>query len=487
MSDANRVRIALLRETTFGVLPGSARLRTLRMTGESLAYTPQFVSSNEIRSDRMNADPIKVNEQNAGGINFELSYPNDNGPLEELVASAMFNPWIKTNSRDNDGTADSVITDVASSGGVVTCTTGTAFVVGQLVRNTGFGQSANNGLFRCTTGSATVPAFASQGLVNEPAPAAAARMKVVGFQGASGDITATATGLASTALDFTTLGLQVGQRVRPSSNSGGGFGFATAALSSAWARITAIAANALTLDMLPAGWTTDAGSGKTIRVYVTDFVRNGTTRRSLAIERSFLDQAVPTHILQKGMVVGQLQMAWQTEQLIAGSFDLMGLTGSQGTVANGASYDAASTGRVMSANVSVGRICEAGVAIASPNYVRNLQFSINNNLRQLTAVGNVGAVDIGAGENAGSGTAETYFGSNAFLTKLLNGTPSSLTAEAAIDNQAFIVTFPRVTFTQGSPSAGQKNADVLLPLQFQSSIDTLTNCHQQFDRAEYFD
>lgn len=486
MSDTNRVRLALIRETTLGALPGSPRMRIMRMTGESLAYKPQFISSDEIRSDRMNADPIKVNEQNAGGINFELTYPNDNGPLEELFASSLFNAWTKTNSRDNDGTADSIITAVTAAGGVITVTAGAAFVVGQLVRNTGYGQAANNGLFRCTTGSATVPAFITQGLVDEAAPAAAARMKVVGFQGVASDITATSTGLHSTLLDFTTLGLSVGQWIKPSSNVGGGFGFATAA-DDDWIRITAITATDLTCDNLPTGWGVDAGTGKTIRVFVTDFLRNGTTRRSLAAERGFLDQAAPTYILQKGFVANQLQMQWASEQVIKGSFDLMGMSGSQGTVANGATYDPASTGRAMSANVSVGRIAENGVAIGSPNYIRSLQFGINNNLRQLTAVGFVGAVDIGAGENSGTGTAESYFGSNAFLAKLIAGTPSNLSARASIDNQSFGVTFPRVTFTDGAPSAGQKNADVTLPLQFQSSIDTLTNCHQQFDRAEYYD
>ena len=76
-------------------------------------------------------------------------------------------------------------------------------------------------------------------------------MKVVGFQAASGDITATATGLGSTSLDFTTLGLAVGQWIKIG-GSATADKFATAALNST-ARITAIAATALTLDHLPHG------------------------------------------------------------------------------------------------------------------------------------------------------------------------------------------------------------------------------------------
>ena len=53
-------------------------------------------------------------------------------------------------------------------------------------------------------------------------------VKVVGFQGATGDVTATATGLGSTLLDFTTLGLSAGQWIWVGGDTSG-VKFATAA------------------------------------------------------------------------------------------------------------------------------------------------------------------------------------------------------------------------------------------------------------------
>lgn len=489
MSESNRVRIAGIRESVFGTLPGTPRFRTGRMTGESLAYAPQFISSSEIRADRMNADPIKINEEHQGAFNFELAYVPDLSLASELMRSAFYNPWTVTPYRDNDGAADSVVTDVNNATQVVTVTAVAPadgqFRVGHLVRFTGFTNAANNGLFRCSTASTTVPAFTGAGLVAEAVPPAAARMKVVGAQGASADITATATGLGSTALDFTTLGLSVGQWIKIGDASNAAFQFATAALND-WARITAIGATALTLDNLPSGWTTDSGTGKTIRFFFGDTIKNGTTRSSLSIERGFLDQASPTYILQKGMVAGQMALNFTTEQIITGSFNLRGLSGTQGTSANGASYDAAPTQRVMSANVNVGRIAEAGSVIASPNFIRAMQVQLDNNLRPITAVGTVGAVELGAGECAVTGSLEAYFGSNALLAKLLAGTVSNLNARAAIDNQAIIVGLPRVTFTGGSPSAAGKNQDITIPLSFQASIDTVTNAVMLCDRLEYY-
>lgn len=492
MTDSNRLQLAVVRETTLGVTPTTPRMRTARITGESLSYQPQFVSSEELRSDRMTADPIKINETNEGGINFELSYPVDNSPLSEFLRSLMFSTWLNTPQRDNDGTADSVITAVTDTTDVVTVTTGDAFVAGQIALFSGFTADENNGVFKCTTGSATAPAFLGAGFVADAAPAAAARIKVVGFDGASGDITALADGLGSTALDFTTLGLRPGQWVKIGGTADAStFAFlvtaGAASRAAAWARISgAITATKIPLDNLPTGWTTDSGTGKTIRVFFGDQIKNGVTRSSLTIERGFLGQAVPTYIAQAGMVAGQSEMNYTTEQLVTGSFTFNGLSGAEGTTALDASPDAATTNPIMSANVNVGRIAESGAALSSPNWVRSATITQNNNLRMITAVGSVGAVDIGVGECAVSGTVETYFGSRSLLTKLLAGTVGNINLRTAKNGQAIIDAIPRATFTGGSPSAGAKNQDVMLPLTYQASMDTLTNAVRIIDRFEYY-
>ncbi len=485
MSDSNRIRLTAIKEVTFGVTPSTPRMRTMRITSEALKYEPSYATSSEIRFDRMNADPGLMNTTNVGPINYELSYPVPSSPFGDMLESVLYGSWVNTPSRDNDGTADSVITGVATSGGVITVTTGAAFVTGQLVRNSGFTNAANNGTFKCTTGSATVPAFVGAGLVDESAPPAAARMKVVGFEGASGDITATATGLGSTALNFTTLGLAVGQWVKIGGTAAANK-FATAALNS-WARITAIAATALTLDNLPTGWTTDTGTSKTIRVFFGDYVRNGTTRSSFSIEKGFMDQTTPTYTLQAGLVPSQMDLNIDTDALITGSLSFEGLTGSVSTTSVDDTPDAATTNVVMSGNASVARISENGSAVTSPNYTKSLKISVNNNLRRNSAVGNVGAVDIGAGECSVTGTIETYFGSDTLYNKLLNNTPSNVSSIATKNNQALILTIPRMTYVSGAPNAGGKNQDIMLSMSFTGSIDTTTNCQIQFDRVEYYE
>ncbi|MCV9997327.1 phage tail tube protein [Pararhizobium sp. YC-54] len=487
-SDTNRVRMTVVREEELGVTPDTPRMRAHRFTGEGLQYQPSFVQSEEIRDDRMNSDPTKVNETSQGPINGELSYPVDGSPLSMFLESLFFNPWDNTPQRDNDGTADSVITGVAATGGVITVTAGEAFAVGHLIRTSGFAQSGNNGLFKITTGSTTVPAVGNAILTDEAAPAAGARVKVVGFEGASGDITAVADGLSSTTLNFTTLGLSVGQWVKIG-GAGAAYRYAAAALNG-WARIIDIAANKLTLDNLPTGWATNTGAGKTIRVFFGDTIKNGVTMFSHTIERGWLGQTVPSYIIQRGMVTGQGEFTFASEALATYVLTQSGLTGEVSDASLDDVPEPVTTNRTMAAAVNVGRIAENGVQIGGPNFVRSLGITINNNLRMLNAIRSdeqVGPVDIGTGSCDVTVTMETYFGSKVLLDKLFNSTPTNINARISKDGQALIYGVPRLTFTEGSTSAGGKNQDSMLPLTAMASKDTLTGAHILLDRLEYFE
>lgn len=488
MTDTNRLRISAVREAVLGVTPATPRMRTGRITGESLAFAPAFTDSAEIRPDRMSSDPIPVNESNSGGVTTELFFPVSRTFTSELFASALARDWSRHPEWDNQ--------DVPASIGAVTATTiavadqsgaggfsGTAVRAAHLLRLSGMVNPANNTTFRAgAAGTATsVPAT---GLVAETAPATA-RLKVVGFEGGAGAIAATAAGITVSGLDLTTMGLQVGSWIKLG-GTGTAFRFATPACNG-FARIAGIAAGALALDNLPAGWAPDSGAGKTIRVWTTDATRNGVETISQTIERSFLGQATPTHIVQRGMVVGGMRLDFASERVIGASFDLMGLSGGEGIVPLGAAYADPPVATSMSANVSVGRISEAGVAVAGPNWVRSAGITLNNNLRMLTGLGVIGAVGIGFGECEVTATLETYFGDATLLRKLRSGTPTSINLRAAQGNQAVFTDIPRLTLTGGSPSAGGKNADVTLPLTGRASYDPLTAAHLIMSRMEYFE
>lgn len=489
MTQSNRVQLTHVREVTPGTTPNTPRMRKARMTGESLKFTPIFNDSEEIRDDRMNVAPTKVGESSDGGINIEWSYPDPDSPLSDWIESAFFNGWVNSPTFFNDGTADSVITAVTDSSDTYTVAAGGAAVVaGHLVRMTGFTNAANNGIFKATTGTGTTIVVAgTPTLTDEAAPPATARIKVVGFQGASGDITAAAGGLASSSLDFTTLGLSVGQWIKVG-GSAASDKFANTPANNDWARITAIAQSALTLDNKPSGWGVDNGASKTIKVWFGDRIKNGTTMKSQTLERGFLGQSVPTYIKQAGMVVNTMDITVASRAKATGSFTFMGMSSAESTTPLDASPDAATTGAVMSGSVNVGRIAENGAPIASPNWMREFMLSINNNLRALEAIDSAAPVAIRDGECTVTGKNTMYFGDDTLYAKFLAGTITSLNARIQKNSQAMVWQVPAVTYNgDGNPSAAGKNQDVLLPLSWKASIDATLNAQVLLDRLEYFE
>ncbi len=491
MTSSNRVRLTGVAEATFGVTPGTPRMRMQRVTSIGLTNKTDYVDSDEIRSDRMNADPIPVGETNDGNIGIEWHFPPAGSLLRSEIQSAFCAAFSDTPSRDNDGVADSVITDIGTTANAITFASGPAFVVRHLVLNTGFAVTANNGLFPVTTGGTTSLVSTGAFTTPETAPPANARVKVVGFQGVSGDITATATGLGSTTLDFTTLGLTVGQWVKIG-GTGSGFRFATSACN-AWARVAGILANALTLDNLPAAWTTDSGTSKTIRVFFGDVIKNGTGKYGLTVERGYMGQTVPTYIAQNGMRVGTLEFGGQKKAKATGSISFMGMEGLVSTTSLDSSPDAApalADYPVMAFSAHCGRVGYGGSALGSPNWVSAIKFTLNNNLRAIEAVSDgdstaPGPVDVEDGSLDVSVELDTYFGNSAILADIKAGTARAVNTRLFRGGRAMIWEAPRLTPREGDPTVGGKNQDVMLPVRATASYDALTGAQIILNLLEY--
>lgn len=492
MTSSNRVRLTGVQETVLGTVPSNPRMRKQRVTSIGLTYKTDYEESAELRDDRMSADPMAVGQTNGGQIGIEWHYPVPNSLLDSEIVSAFGSDWVNTPSRDNDGTPASAIASVTAASQVVTVSAGAAFVAGQLVLFSGFAAAANNGLRKVTTGSATVPAFAGSGLVDEPAPAAAARIKVVGFEGAAGDITATATGLASTALDFTTLGLSIGQWIKIGGTAAA-TRFGTAACN-VWARVVGIAARALTLDNLPAGWSADAGAGKTVRIWGGDVIRNGVAVRSVALERGYMGQATPTYIAQTGMRVNTLEFGGQAKKAATGSVSFMGMRGWSDTVSLDAVPDEApdmALYPVMAFSANCGRVGVGGSALGTPNWARSIKFTINNNLRALDAVSDGDAVapapvDVADGAFDVAVELDTYFGSRSILQLIETGAPVGVNCRLEKGGRAMIWEAPRLTARDGDPTVGGKNQDVTLGAKLTASKDSLTGAQLLLNRLEYY-
>ncbi|WP_376959655.1 phage tail tube protein [Azospirillum sp. A26] len=471
MSSSNRVRLTGVAETTYGTTPTTPRMRKQRVTSIGLSNKAVYVDSDDIRDDRMNSDSVLVGQTNDGQIGIEWHYPADGCLLSSEMESAFGSRWNNTPSRDNDGTAGSVIQSVTASTQVVAVAAGAAFAAGHLVYFNGFGLAANRGkLAKVTTGSATAPAFVGAGLVDEASPAAGARLKVVGFEGAADDIKAVADGLTSEAggLDFTTLGLRVGQWVKPGDITAGNR-FATAG-TNGFARVVGIAARKLTLDNLPGQWGADTGAGKSIRVFFGDVLLNGVEQIGLTLERGFMDHTPPSYIAQTGMRVNTLEFGGQAKEKATGSVSFTGMKGIVSPTSLDATPDAEPDSNlypVMAFSANCGRIGEGGAALGKPNWAKGVKFTLNNNLRTIDAAADgdsiaMGPVDVVDGSSDVSVDLDTHFGNTDLLAKVLAGTPTSLNTRLQKGTQAMVWEAPRLTPKEGDPNVSGKNTDVMI-------------------------
>lgn len=456
----NRVRMGIIREATFATIPATPAFQTLRPLSGALAGAARTAVSGELVSDRQVADLALVGKSVGGEIAVEYSL----GSHDILLEAALFGAWTKTTEKDNR-TASSITAVSASA--YTTSTASPAWAQNMIVRASGFALAANNRTIVADTGSTgTNLAILGGGGAVEASPPATARLKRIGQQGASGDITATTTGLAATTLNFTTLGLAVGMWIRV---GGPDVGNKFATCPNGWARISAIATGALTFDIKPTGWTTDAGAGKTIRLYWGDYVRNGVTEYSHTIEFAYLDSGQFQYFL--GMVVQQMTLSAQSQQIVTGGFTFMGADNTLPGVSrtSGATDLAAWTSRVLNATSNVARIAENGTPIVSPNFITGLTLQVANGLREQVAVASLGPVGIGMGRSEISGTLTAYFGDNTLLQKVLQNTATSLDMTFTdADGLTVLIDLPLVKFTSGSAPVRGLNTDIMVDMGYQA-------------------
>lgn len=487
MSDTNRLQLAYVEESTLGTTPaitGTTVARLARATGESLNFNIANAVSNEIRTDRMVPDLVQTSAQNAGDVNYEMSYPLERSFIGDMFGGGLFNTWTNLPYKNNI-VADTEVAGVSSTTGIYTVdANGATFLVNHMVLASGFSNAANNGVFKVTANSATNFTTNNAASVLEAAPPIGATLQVVGLVGASGDITATANGLACTAAGFAAAGIIPGMWIKVGGTAAGDK-FATAALND-WIRVVSVTATAIVADNLPAGWTTDAGTGKTIKLWFGDVLKNGITRRSFTIEKGLVD--ITQYFKYKGMIVGQLSMNLDAQQFATGSFSYLGTSHTaSGSPLSGSPY-AATTEDVLNAMANVARIAEGGTSILSSNPVRQMTIQVQNNLRPQTAIGQVGLIGVGTGRCDVTGTLNCYFFDRTQYDKYIAGTATSVNFRMVTPGgRAFLTTLPQVEFESGGIPVPQGNADVMANFGYRAKFDSVTNSQIMLQRCAYFE
>lgn len=487
MSDAVRTQIGIVEETTIGTTPATPAFETLRITVPALSSNKNTKVSAELNSDRRIKDRITVGFQAGGDISQEMSY----GAQDSLIRGAMFSEWVFAPVRYNNGTGDSNITDVSATDILVLASNATQFrfgtvAPGHLVVTSGFTNAGNNTTRRAGAGTTDTDLKLAGGTV-EAVPPGTARAKVIGFEGAAGDLAATATGISSTLLDFTTLSLAVGVWVWVGGPIAGQQFIVPAV--GGWCRISVIAANLLTFDVRPSGWAVDAGTAKTVRVYFGDYIREGTTRRSYTIEQQFQDLTVPTFEYYKGMVPTSFEADMKQQDILTCKTTFMGMTIADPSSVRfaGATDVAAPTNDVMNTSDNVGSLLLNGVTLAG-NYLTQFSLSIDNMGRRTEAIGSKFSVNIKEGRANITGKIETYYDDSTVLAFIRNSTAVGLFIPVSDPGatKALLFDMPKIKLGNGDPSVPGIDTDRMLATDYQALKHTTLGYELQIERLEAY-
>lgn len=479
---SNRAKLSVIREVTPGTTPATPKFQPVRTLSASLAAKPKTKRSGEIVSDRMLADEAIVGLDQDGTIATELSYAGEGSAQDIMLESAFWAASVNTPEADNSnagvGTIGSVIaaTDIPVTGG------GT-WQPGMLVRAMGFLTPANNKIVSALAASSATT-IKTAGFALETTPLTA-RVKNIGVQSlAAADITAVTAGgnaLVSTATNWTLMpGLVVGgwclngtNGARPIVNGVVGvtdvYSFATLA-NNGLCRISAITPTRLSFDIVPVGWAADAGAAKTIRVFYGDYLRNGVTPLAASIEQQHADQSPPGYQLFKGMFCDSAKFGLTSQDIMTLEFAWKGLNTVIGTTRSaGATDGTLPSTDVMNTSSNVLMLSENGVPItgAPGNYALSFDVSLNNDLRALPAVSQLGYIGINPGQAIPTGTAKFYFANTDILAKAILGTATSLNfaAQDAAGNLA-IIDLPKVKFESAQAPVGSLNQDLSVDVGF---------------------
>lgn len=145
MSEANRVRLSYIEETTWGTTPDTPTFQTLRHTNQGLAHNIDTIVSQEVRSDRAQADTIQVNKYANGGFEFELSATSFDdlftGALASTWADATSTAWAASTSKSS---ADLVI-PTTPNGYYYECTTAGTTGASEPTWTTTYGSTVTDG------------------------------------------------------------------------------------------------------------------------------------------------------------------------------------------------------------------------------------------------------------------------------------------------------------------------------------------------------
>lgn len=291
----NNTGLTVAIEDTIGVLPGSPVWNTLEPNAISTFGTEISKTAREpISAARQRSKGATTDLDSSVEFDADLTLSHFEDFIEGFIFSTAVNSDLKFVGATTTGTGYTIPAATAAQAAKLQYTAGGPI---SLIYARSYATTANNGLkpIGANVVAAATTILAS-GLSAETAPTNA-QVDIAGIRPEIGDLGLAVSGVVGTLtsgnngainnIDFTTLGLTVGQSI----HIGGLLAANQFSAGTGYARITSIAAGTLLLDKLDATLLTDTGAGETVDLLFGKFIRNVPSSHADFLSRSFQFEA----------------------------------------------------------------------------------------------------------------------------------------------------------------------------------------------------
>lgn len=487
--ESNITGLSIAEEATIGNLP----VTPVWVPYEPNSYTDfggsiSTVVRNPLNPSRQRRKGTVSDLDAKGGFNSDFVF---NG------VQSLFQGFLFADFRTKAELAPTAV--VNSTHAYTVAASGAQVKVGDLLWAKGFTNAVNNGLkVAGATISGTSVQVTDTTVVDET-PAAGAIISRVGFGFASGDLAMTVSGstisLVSTTKDLTELGVIPGEWIFIGGDATSDK-FVTAG-SNGYARVKSVAAHAIVLDKTQGVAAADAGTGKTIKVFLGRVVKNESDptkikRRTYQLERTLgaPDNASPSQFQSQyvvGAVPDELKMDLKGQDKANIDFSFVATdseTRDGATGVKSGTRPVLNSGTIFNTSSDFSRIKMGLADVVNPTpfvgYLSELSLDVKNNVTPNKALGVLGAFEMTAGQFEVSATVTGYFSDVAAIAAIRANANVTVDAVLAANNVGFAIDIPLISLSNGLPDVEQ-DKPIMIPLT--ADATTAASLDPNFDHT----
>lgn len=458
-SDAAEIRMA--EEDTFNEAPTSKDGQKLRHTGFEVSLSTETQSSEEIRSDRQQADTTRVGFNTDGSINYELSFAT----YDLFIEHALFNEFEFAHQLSGtisaDSTNDQFTSDSTSNGPDFS-----PVVEGQKIKVSNFDSNVDGEYTVASVDTSTDSNHIINVDESVPNDVTGDDDEKVGYNFQTGTLSNDTTNDQFT-VDTTTAGnptfdgYQYGDYIKISgfsNDSNNGYFY-----------ITNVDTSTDTHKITVRSSLTDSESSVSGVKLGSRRLVNGTNLKSLYMEKEFTDLSGDAITTYPGQRVVGWDHSIEQQANITGSFTIQGMdeNPNQASTQFAGTTDANSN-EVYSSADAVPKFLFSG----SEQPIQSFSHSMDNSPRTQAIVGQAQPLNIKAGQIGLTGDLSIYLSDPSLYKKYTDFTDESFgVVQEDQDGNGYVFGYEFVNFTDGDENPDSADSDVITNLSWEASKD----------------